>query len=502
MSSPNFSIPTRQSAKGIIVLFGFQLYKLVKQQMAIIFVSLYLFIRKADSEKIVWLGLGLLLLLLLVLVISILKYRNFKFHIINDYFVLQQGVLKKEETAISKSKIQNIYIKQNLLQQIIDVVSLSVESAGDKKTEIEIKALDKPTAQALKTLLISNNTQVSKNKESQETLEVLREDKTFYQVSMKRLFLEGISENHLKSLVFIFAFFFGLYGNFKDALGDVKLADLEASYFQYSESQMMQFVIFNFAIITVLLLVAFAFSLVKTVLINFDLKVIENNKGLEISKGLLNKVSLGLVTSRIQTITLSTNRFKKALGLYQMFFTQAMVDAKQLKNFSIIGLSKSESKKLIEKFYANILEGIKKHKPEAYFKRIKALQVLVLIMGVNGLIVFNSSYLYFLWNIPLIVFAVLVVRQSYKKAYYSIDENYIVIGSGGLIEINTDMAELHKLQGVQFKQSIFQKYRGIASVKIYTASKALTIPFIKENDAKTIVDFLLFKVESEDRHWM
>ncbi|MEN8884933.1 MAG: PH domain-containing protein [Winogradskyella sp.] len=32
----------------------------------------------------------------------------------------------KEEISVSTSKIQNVYIKQNVLQQIINVVSLSI----------------------------------------------------------------------------------------------------------------------------------------------------------------------------------------------------------------------------------------------------------------------------------------------------------------------------------------------------------------------------------------
>ncbi|WP_053991154.1 PH domain-containing protein [Mangrovimonas sp. TPBH4] len=504
MSSSNFSVPTRQSPKGIIVMFAFQLYALIRKTWVFLSIVIFSTLKKQDSgAAILKLFVFVGIVLLLLLIISVLKYRNFKFSILNDYFVLHQGILKKEETSISKSKIQNVYIKQNLIQQIIDVVSLSVESAGDKKTEIEIKALDKSSAETLKALLISGTRQIStENEEAQEVLSEFKNKRTFFRVSVKNLLLEGVSENHLKSMAFIFAFFLGLYGNFKDVLGDIDLEAYEESYYQFGESQMLQFLIFNVALAVFLLLVAFLFSLVKTVLINFDLKVTENDKGLEISKGLFNKVSLGLVTSRIQTITLSTNRFKRALGLHQMFFTQAMVNKKQLKNFSIIGLSKSESANLVEKFHSNILNGIERHKPAPYFKRVKTLQLLLFVLLANSIVLFQLSYLYLLWNIPLLIFIFLVVHQSYKKAYYSIDEKYLVIGSGGLIDINTDMAEIHKLQGVKLKQSIFQKHRGIASVKIYTASKALTIPFIKVNEAQHIVDFLLYKVESEDRHWM
>ena len=506
MSNPNFTIPTRQSPKGIVVMLGFQLYNLIKKTWVFIPIALFSIFKKDDPNTVILKFAGItIIVLILLLLISFLKYRNFKFHFHNDYFVLQQGILKKEETSISTSKIQNVYIKQNLLQQIIDVVSLSVESAGDNKTEIEIKALDKSTAQALKALLISKNKKVTSpdmGAFSNEKSMVSDNETLFYRVTMKHLFLEGISENHLKSLAFIVAFLFGLYGNFKDFFEQMDLETLETSYFQYSESQVLQFLIFNVFILISLILLAFLISLVKTVLFNFDLKVVETDKGLEISKGLLNKVSLGLITSRIQTITLSTNRLKKALGLYQMYFSQAMVNAKQLKNFSIIGLSQSESSNLVDKFYKNILDGVVKHKPEPYFIRIKVIRWLLLVMAVNVFIVFMLPQIYLLLNLPALILIGFAVYQSYKKAYYSIDSEYLVVGYGGLVDINTDMAEIHKIQAVKLKQTIFQKYKGIASVKIYTASKPLTIPFVKESQARNLADFLLYKVESEDRHWM
>lgn len=76
----------------------------------------------------VLIGFGILVYLL---VVAFLNYWNFKFYLKDDDFYLTTGILNKESTVISKSKIQNVYIKQNFLQQLIDVVSLNIETAGD-----------------------------------------------------------------------------------------------------------------------------------------------------------------------------------------------------------------------------------------------------------------------------------------------------------------------------------------------------------------------------------
>jgi len=108
-----------------------------------------------------------------------------------------------------------------------------------------------------------------------------------------------------------------------------------------------------------------------------------------------------------------------------------------------------------------------------------------------------------MWWINIIFLGVgmLYIYYTYKKAYYKINDEFIIIGSG-FIDRTTNILEIHKIQAVKLRQSIFQKYKGISSVIISTASKSVKIPYVSDKEAKSIYDFLLFKVESQDRDWM
>ena len=77
----------------------------------------------------------------------------------------------------------------------------------------------------------------------------------------------------------------------------------------------------------------------------------------------------------------------------------------------------------------------------------------------------------------------------------------MTIGSG-VIDTTTNILEIHKIQAVKIKQTIFQNRRRIASVVISTASKSVTIPYVSKSEALAIYNFLLFKVESQDKDWM
>nr|WP_321243332.1 PH domain-containing protein [uncultured Psychroserpens sp.] len=497
METVDFSQPIRQSSKGIIIIFAFNAYKFFKR-FFVIFIAFGVSLARKKTfatlspQSITLIIIGILIVLLIV---AVLKYLNFKFYLSKDDFHLSTGIINKDNTIIPKSKIQNVYIKQNFLQQIINVVSLNIETAGDNKSEISIKALDKPTALQLKKELF-NKSNIS------EALHTAIETKNiFFKVSLKRLFLEGVSQNHLRSFAVIASFVFGLYYEFKDYFRSLKLKQHVEEIIHLDEESILNIIILNSVFILFAVLISLLFSVLKTVVTNFNLEVVETQKTIEINKGLFNKVSLSLTPSRIQNIVIKTNRIKRYFGLHTLSVKQAMVNVKQRKNFVIIALEKEQLKHLVDKLLTNYTSDLKALKPKWYYKRILVIDMLVLalIINVSGFFIFGNM-MWFI-NIAFIIFSILYVQITYRKSYYKIDDEFITIGSG-FIDTTTNILEIHKIQAVKLKQTIFQKRRQISSVIITTASKAVKIPYVSEADAKSICDYLLFKVESQDRDWM
>ncbi|NRR92995.1 PH domain-containing protein [Winogradskyella undariae] len=494
----DFSKPIRQSSKGIIIIFAFNTVKFFKKFFVILVASGVSILKSKSLGNITptMLILGVLGILITILVIAILKYLNFKFHLSEDDFHLASGIINRDNTIIPKSKIQNVYIKQNFLQQIINVVSVKIETAGDKKSEIEISALDKPTALLLKEKLFSKN--ILEN----EIKEPVNERDVFFSVSPKRLLLEGLSQNHFKSFLLITTFVFGLYSEFESYLKELKLDKQIDDFVNQEESTILNLLITNAIIVINVVLISLLFSVIKTFIINFNLEVVEHQKTVEINKGLFNKVSLSLTPSRIQNLVVTTNRVKQYLGLHSLSVKQAMVDAKQQKNFNIVALEKEQLNYLIDKLLLNYTEDQGElAKPNRYYMRISALEILLFLIIANGLSI-AAFGLVMLWiNTVFVPLAVLYVYFAYKKAYYRISDDFVTIGSG-VIDTTTNILQIHKIQSVKIKQTIFQKPKSIASLVISTASKSVTIPYISKQDAISIYNLLLYKVESQDRDWM
>ncbi|WP_179020259.1 PH domain-containing protein [Winogradskyella forsetii] len=497
METTDFSQPQRQSSKGIIIIFAFNAVTFFKK-FFVLFIAFGISIMKSKSIGNVtptMMVLAFIAVLLIILVIAILKFLNFKFHLSKDDFHLATGIINKDNTIIPKSKIQNVYIKQNFLQQVIDVVSVKIETAGDKKSEIEISALDKPTALLLKKELFHKSTV------DNTQIEDIEEKNIFFKVTPKRLLLEGLSENHFKSFLIIFAFVFGLYSEFEQYLETLRVEDHIADFVRLDEDTFFNLLVTNVVIIIAVVFISFLFSVVKTFIINFNLEVVEHQKTIEINKGLFNKVSLSLTPSRIQNLVITTNRVKQYFNLHSLSVKQAMVNAKQQKNFKIVALEKEQLNYLTNKLLKNYNNDGETAKPRPYFMRISAMKMLFFLVVINGFLLglFGMELLWM--NILFVPLAILYVYYAYKKAYYRVSDDFVTIGSG-VIDTTTNILEIHKIQAVKLKQTIFQKRIYITSLVIYTASKSVKIPYINEKEAFKIYNFLLYKVESQDRDWM
>ncbi len=497
MEKVDFSQPIRQSSKGIIIIFAFNVIKFFKNFFALFIALAFGLVRKKSFLSLTPMNIILIILgiFIIIFIIAVLKYLHFKFHLSETDFHLSTGVINKDNKTIPKSKIQNVYIKQNFVQQLINVVSLKIETAGDKKSEIEISALDKSTALLLKKELFNRINVDSEN------LEVSENTNVFFKASIKRLLLEGILHNHLKSFAIIASFVLGLYYEFKDYIENLEFDMDIDGYAEYEGDTMIKFLYIYVLIIFLGLLISMLFSVVRIFIANFNLEVIENQKTLEINKGLFNKVSLSLTPSKIQNIVVKTNRLKRYFNLYSLDVKQAMANKKLSKNLGIIALDKYQINHLLNKLLSDYQIEDEVLKPETYYRRILILKSLLPIFIINSVafLIFDVTALWL--NLILVPIVILFVRLRYKKAHYNVSERFVTVGSGAVDTI-TNILEINKIQAVELSQSLFQKRKEIASVVIYTASKSVTIPYVKEKDAKSIYDFLLFRVESQGGDWM
>jgi putative membrane protein len=494
----DFSQFSHQSKKGILVIYANLLFKFLKATWILVFLFFKDFSRFPDYVILyIYLGLGLLLIFFFVR--AYLIFKNFQFKIDQGYFVLQQGVLKKSITSISFDRIQNINFKQNLIQQLIDVYQVNIETAGSNKTEISIKALSFQEAESLKK-------QLSSGEKTAISFEDELEEKPFLKISPLELLKVSLTENHLQSLLIFVALLVGFFQQLKEVFKSLGKDDLIDDYLKIDNSAFQESLILVFILFVLLLFVAIISSFVRVFLLHFNLTVFIKNQAFEIHQGLLTKKSIILKKEKIQHITISHNPIKKKLGISFITFKQAVsgkVNKKTDKLIRIVGCRKEQVEKIKELLFdCADLEKSKREHSDSYLKYRMYLRsfFFFLILNIWFYAGFDNGKIFFS-NILLVFLVVFFNELTFKKRFYKMDDEFLLVGNGS-IETHLTYLPFYKVQNIKLNQTFFQERKQVADLVLQTASGKVKIPCLPLSEALKIYNYTLFKAESSKNPWM
>jgi len=316
--------------------------------------------------------------------------------------------------------------------------------------------------------------------------------------------MAGLTQNHFNSFYLLSVIIFGLLIDIKDITdmfgfaGFVENLTTEATSGTY-----FTIIIIYFLTIIIAIICSVIYSVVKVMINNYGLSVKHSKEAIEIEKGLFNRVTYSLKSSKIQSVIYKTNRLKQKFGMYSLRFNQAMSAINSNKNIEIEGL-KNQNLKIFEQFvfgYPIVNRVENRAKPDPYFKTQLFIKTVYLLVLINVIAISLLGVGFSVVNLLLVPWFLFLNYLRYKKSYYNYQKDYIILGEGR-IDTVTNIFEHHKIQSLKIKQSFFQKKREVASITVYTASNFMTIPSMPYAEAIILYDSLLCKVESTDLDWI
>ncbi|MFC4269576.1 PH domain-containing protein [Polaribacter marinivivus] len=493
----NFSEFSKQSPKGIIVLYFKQIYTTLKLFWILLFFAIKDFSKFSKiGENYIY--LGILVVLLFFFIRAFLIYKNFLFKIDNNHFILQQGIISKTNTSIPFHRIQNINFKQNLVQQIINVYEVSIETAGSTDTEIAIKALNFEDANNLKSVILDS-------KEINESVVKQSTEKPFLKISILELFKVSLTENHLRNLFLFFAILLGFFQQIQqiaDSFGETETLD---GFIKDSTNAVSTSFILVFSLLVFLTITAFITSFVRIFLVHFNLSAYLKKDAFEINQGLFTKKSIILKKQKIQNITVSTNLLKRLIGISYITFKQAVsgkINQKNEKVIKIVGCKTNQVDDVKTNLYDfKDIEAQVKMYPDAYYKkRVYLFNLLFLVIIYVSIYIFTEPF--FLYSLVLILpIYGFLIQKKIKKRFYKLSDEMIVVGNG-MIETHHTYLELFKVQNIKLKQTIFQQRSNVTDLVLQTASGKITVPCLSYSKAIEMYNHILYKVETSRKSWM
>ncbi|MDG1529124.1 MAG: PH domain-containing protein [Polaribacter sp.] len=487
---------SRQSPKGIIIIYIKLLYKVLKATWFLLFLFLQKF-SKINDDTLIYIYVGIGVLLIFILIRAYLLYKNFLFRIDENHFVLKEGILKKKNTSISFDRIQNVNFKQNLIQQLINVYEVNIETAGSKDTEIAIKALTIDKAEALKKELL----------QVKSTVEVVEREqlKPLLKINFKELLKVSLTENHLQNLMVFAALVFGVFQQLNDVFKGFNSEDVLDNYTDVNPGDIFNSLFLFVILFLLLIIVGVLSSFVRILLFHFNLTLFIREESFDITQGLLTKKSIILSKGKVQSIIVSTNPIKKKLGISFITFKQAVsgkVKKQQHKLIRIIGCKAEQIKTIKELLYVNDSNESERYVPNKYFIFRMYFRSSIGLLLVNSIILFLIQDPNLLWvNLLFIPLTLLLIQMKYKKAFYQFNEELLIFGEGR-VETHLTYLPFFKVQNIKIKQTIFQKRKNVVNLILQTASGKIRIPCIEKERAIKLYNYILYKIESNKESWM
>ncbi len=502
MTNP-FEHPTRQSTIAIMFILGKVFRLLFRQLWVLILVVLF------NPKKKVFTGftLGLIGIAAVGAVTSIISYFRMYFYIKDGELVLEKGVLRKSKVAVPLDRIQTVNFKQGILHQAFNVVSIEIDTAGSAGKEFALDAIDKKDAEALRSYVENSKPTTTSNITAPPITTFLSEPlsskvpaRLLFELSPSDLFKIGVSQNHLRTAGIIMVFFLSFFDDLEDAL-DLKLTEkIEKMFGMAQEADIIHYLLIG---VPFFLAISFLLTLFRTMLQYFSLRFYRTEQGFKMESGLFTKQEISANLQKIQFLRWDSSPMKRLFNMITVQLPQAAsVQVGRKLSANIPGC------------YENHLTDIR----DAYFPEEKEMEVtrhgvhwriayrMFIIQGIlpAGILMLMSYswlgkniWIWLLW----LPFALWLSYRYYQKWEWFVG-NEGIRASWGVVNQHNVLLQWYKVQAVTVSKNWFLKRRGLANLILYTAAGSVKVPYIPEVKAREVQDFVLYKVEVDERKWM
>ncbi len=497
----HFDKPQRQSKIGILIMF----LDSIQHYGRAFWPILVLWILKFNEISKLYYFICIPVIFIIIGIIAYLKFINFTFYLDhqNDEFIITNGVFNKTKTAIQLHKIQQVNINQSLIQRIIGVYTLDVDTAGSNSKEGIIKAISHPLAIELKSRLLDNDNKI-------ENLELvytkvadnLQEAQPFISISLLSLIKIGITSNYVKSFSLLLIFFFTITENINNFTGnDILNNDKIQNYFD--QSFIVQTILVAvFVIFFIVLLI----NLGRVIIKYFDFNITKQKGSLLMHYGLINTKSTISKPEKVQITAITQNYFQKRMNILELKIKQATggVKEKQKAGIEIPGCNAFEKDEILKLIFDHIPEKGVMLKPN--FRKFGFALFVTIGLPLFGFYFFRvnnpTEGLQFNYVIPFYVLFMGILNYFFYKNHRLFINNKCIIKQSGAWDITNEIIVPSKIQAISTSQLFWHKNLNIGSLTLHTAAGNLTLQLGDFTKIKEYINLWLYEIETSDSNWM
>ncbi|MFW5918305.1 MAG: PH domain-containing protein [Haloferacaceae archaeon] len=389
---------------------------------------------------------------------NVAYFRRFRYELTADTFDIESGVFSRRDREIPYRRIQNVDIRQNVVQRLLGIAEVRLETAGGGQTEAQLQYVNREEAERLQE-------EVSQRKRADDPESAATEDEqatdTLYAITPRELGILGIvsMDFRLVPLVLVGLSVFGPAAITR-ALPDVD------QWFLIGP-------LVGLGTILVLAVVSGVISMLQY----YDFQLRSHGDEYRYDRGLLQRYSGSIPVEKVQTVSIRENVLARWLGYAGLTIETAGYAPGQgsgARSQAAVPIAKRERvttlARTIEPFGEFTFERPPKRARERYAVRY-LLVALVVIAGAYAVtLVPDVSGPWYL-SVVVLPAVPVAAHLKWRNRGYHLGTDF-VITRNGFWSRRITIVPTYRVQTVLSSRTIFQRRRRLASVVIDTAGSS------------------------------
>ena len=441
----------------------------------------FIFIKHSGKDGIIFGVIALFLLFSVVFLTSLFSWLKKTYRMEDGELRIEYGVFVRKKRYIPIERIQSLNLSEGILQQLLGLVKVQVETAGGgngEEAEIVLSAITKMEAKALQTFVES--TKYS----SHEEVEPVKEKVPVYKIATSELLLLSLTSGGIGVVI---SAVLALISQLDDVIPYKKLF---GRFEHWAENSIITVAFLVF----IGLLLAWVIALARTMLKFANFTVIKSGDDIIISQGLLEKRQLTIPIKRIQAIRIKENMIRQILGFATVYIESAGGSSANIESSKVMFLPAVRLKKIAEivgpnlsefhltqKFHPAPKKALARYLIRSWYIPIPVVIAAVIFLNAWGLLTF----------ILLGIMSVFAVRK-YQSAGWNIDSEQLSLRFGGMVRTTVYMKK-NKIQSLEIRESYFQRRKNLgtieAIVKSGTGPSGGAVVDLEKEDVKQIYNW-------------
>ncbi|QGN07034.1 hypothetical protein Hrd1104_06810 [Halorhabdus sp. CBA1104] len=388
-------------------------------------------------------------------------HRRFRYELTGDTFDIHSGVLSKRDREIPYHRIQNVDLRQNVIQRLLGIAEVRLETAGGGQTEAQLQYVNREEASRLQE-------EVPRRRGSDDSEDVdgqqqpaAASGRTLFAITPRELGILGIVSMDLRLVPLLL----GALSIFGPTMIAEIVPDTEQLF-------LVGPIVGVGAIVATAVL-----SGIISVLRYYDFQLYRRGEEYRYERGLLQRFSGSIPVEKVQTLSIRENVLARWLGYASLTIETAGYSPEQGSGArSQAAIPIAERDRVLE--LARSIEPIEEFTFERPPKRARQryaarylLVVGVLVAGAYAITLHPDVAGPWYLTALLAVGVPIAAHLKWRHRGYYLGEEYVITRNGFWSQRIT-IVPAYRVQTVVSSRSIFQRRRRLASVVIDTAGSS------------------------------